>query len=56
MKKLSIILVIIIFIVGLYFIISKVQENISENEKYIQENIIQKNEEKNTTEYNTTNS
>ena len=56
MKKLSIILVIIIFIVGLYFIISKVQENISENEKYIQENIIQKNEEKNITEYNTTNS
>ena len=56
MKKLSIILVIIIFIVGLYFIISKIQENISENEKYIQENIIQKNEEKNTTEYNTTNS
>ena len=56
MKKLSIILVIIIFIVGLYFIISKVQENISENEKYIEENIIQKNEEKNTKKYNTTNS
>ena len=55
MKKLSIILVIIIFIVGLYFIISKVQENISENEKYIEENIIQKNEEKNTKKYNTTN-
>ena len=56
MKKLSIILVIIIFIVGLYFIISKVQENISENEKYIEENIIQKKEEKNTKKYNTTNS